>query len=545
MRKDAKPLQLEQAAGLLHRILDTIADPLFVKDEEHRWIVVNQAFCDFMGHGRDEIIGKSDFDFFPRSEAETFWQKDAEVFESGEVNINEEPFTDADGQTHVIITKKAVFTDEDGRRILVGIIRDVSELKRTQKALEEAHGDLERRVQERTREVEEAHARLHQAQKMEAVGQLTGGIAHDFNNLLAIVMGNLEMALQSDPTPALRHLIEPAMEATRRGATLTQRLLAFSRRQALQPRPTDVCRLIDGMLDLLRRSLGEAVQVEVTHGDAPMVALIDPTQLESAILNLAINARDAMPAGGILRLAVADVIIAADRAVDGLSAGPHVVLEVSDTGEGMSKEVLQHVFEPFFSTKADDRGSGLGLSMVYGFIHQSRGHVSVESTPGVGSLFRILLPRTSLEPDAGQPSVSSLDHASVRGTGQQILVVEDDPEVRAMTVMLLRGQGYDVREASSEASAKGQIRELGDLRLLLTDVVLTGAGRGDRLAAWVEAHRPELPVLFMSGYPKDVVGPRVQEFRLLPKPFTLGQLASAVYDALNRGGVAVRTPADA
>ncbi|MDD9942214.1 MAG: ATP-binding protein [Myxococcales bacterium] len=544
MKKDAKPLQLEQAAGLLHRILDTIADPLFVKDEEHRWIVVNQAFCDFMGHGRDEIIGKSDFDFFPRSEAETFWQKDAEVFESGEVNINEEPFTDADGQTHVIITKKAVFTDEEGRRILVGIIRDVSELKRTQKALEEAHGDLERRVQERTREVEEAHARLHQAQKMEAVGQLTGGIAHDFNNLLAIVMGNLEMALQSDPTPALRHLIEPAMEATRRGATLTQRLLAFSRRQALQPRPTDVCRLIDGMLDLLRRSLGEAVQVEVTHGDAPMVALIDPTQLESAILNLAINARDAMPAGGMLRLAVADVIIAADHAVDGLSAGPHVVLEVSDTGEGMSKEVLQHVFEPFFSTKADNRGSGLGLSMVYGFIHQSRGHVSVESTPGVGSLFRILLPRTRLEPDAGQPSVSSLDRVSVRGTGQQILVVEDDPGVRAMTVMLLRGQGYDVLEATSEASAKGQIRELGDLRLLLTDVVLTGAGRGDRLAAWVEAHRPELPVLFMSGYPKDVVGPRVQEFRLLPKPFTLGQLASAVHYALSRGGVAVRTPVD-
>ena len=528
-------LEPGQVAGLLDRIVDTVADPIFVKDEEHRWIVVNDAFCDFMGQPREAILGKSDFDFFPRSEAETFWRKDEEVFASGEVNINEEPFTDAGGRTHTIITKKAVFTDDHGARILVGVIRDVTDLKDVQRALERAHADLERRVEQRTREVEDTQARLRQAQKMEAVGQLTGGIAHDFNNLLAVVMGNLEMMLRRHGAhDGMRRLAVPALEATRRGATLTQRLLAFSRQQTLKPRPTDVRDLVDSMLELLRRALGEAIAIEVDGGVGPRVAAVDATQLETAILNLAINARDAMPRGGTLRIRV-DAVELCDRgSLEGLAPGRYVLLEVADSGQGMAPGVLERVFEPFFTTKGDEQGSGLGLSMVYGFIRQSRGHVSASSSPGRGTVFRVLLPEVPDRPGSAPPRAAGGSDVPI-GQRERILVVEDDPAVRSMTVALLRSLGYEVSEAATQGDALDRLEEMEELHLLLTDVVLAGGGRGDHVAAAVELQRPGVPVLFMSGYAHDVLGERARgrDFRLLTKPFQLHQLARAVRAVLD------------
>lgn len=335
------------------KIIDTLADPVFVKDEQHRWIAVNQAFCDLMGQERAEILGKSDFDYFPQDEARTFWEKDELVFSGGGMNINEEPLTDASGATHILVTKKTVFSEPDGRKVLVGVMRDVTEQKEAEEALRAARDELEERVIERTREVEAAHARLRQAQKMEAIGQLTGGIAHDFNNLLAVILGSLELSKRRlDPSHPSRVDLANAQAAAERGSTLTHRLLAFSRRQALQPAPTDVNMLIGELMQLIRRTLGENIAVHVSEEDGLPSTLVDPVQLETALLNLAINARDAMPDGGELSIATRavdmDAVMAAQADVP---PGEYVSIRVTDTGLGMSPQVLERVFEPFFTTK--------------------------------------------------------------------------------------------------------------------------------------------------------------------------------------------------
>jgi PAS domain S-box-containing protein len=386
------------------------------------------------------------------------------------------------------------------------------------------------------RENERLSSQLAQAQKMQAIGQLTGGIAHDFNNLLTVISGGLEMMqLEPDAGPELRGYATLALEACQRAAALTQRLLAFSRQQPLRPRAVDIAQLLAGMEGLLRRTLGEMVNIEVVCREGLWTCEVDPTQLENAILNLSINARDAMPGGGHL-IIEADNVTVDERALppgDELTAGDYLVLCVSDDGTGIEPQLLGKVFDPFFTTKEVGKGSGLGLSMVYGFAKQSRGHVKVYSELGHGTTVKLFLPRSQR---ATEPEAETAPRAAApRGKHELVLVVEDDPSLRALAVELLERLGYRSLAASDGPSALALLLETPDVDLLLADMVLPNGMNGAELARRAQSMRPKLPVLFMSGYTENAIihnGKLDEGVRLLEKPFTLNALAVALQQAL-------------
>ncbi len=386
-----------------------------------------------------------------------------------------------------------------------------------------------------TMDVTERHAleeRLRQSQKMEAVGQLTGGIAHDFNNLLAIILGNAEMlASNSSRSQTAPQAIVRAAE---RGAKLTRSLLAFSRKQPLAPRIIDPAALVADMSEMMRRSLGVTIEITTSSDPELWTAMADPGQLENALLNLALNARDAMPAGGKLTLdcrnvQLQDVDIAEDTYV---IAGDYVMLAVSDTGTGMDAETRQHVFEPFYTTKGVGEGSGLGLSMVYGFAKQSGGHVDICSEQGRGTTVKLYLPR-AMHP-AAEVEPERRD-ASPPGRGEAVLVIEDDAEVRELTVAMLEAMDYRVTAVADAAAARNVIEGGVEFDLLLSDVVLPGGTSGPDFARELRWSEPGLKVIFMSGYPDDAaIGGGLLDpgSVLLNKPFYLRQLATAMREAL-------------
>ncbi len=413
--------------------------------------------------------------------------------------------------------------------------------------LSRSHETLEERVRERTSELEsinlalqeemQAHAEterhLRQAQKMEATGQLTGGIAHDFNNLLAIIQGNAE--LLTDEAYANKPMAQAILRATDRGAELTQRLLAFSRLQPLQPQPIDMSELIEEMSDLLTRALGETIEIEFDSAPDLWTALADRGQVENALLNLAINARDAMPNGGKLAVGCANVNIDTTdiAASPEAAAGDYIVLTVTDTGHGISEEVLEHVFEPFFTTKDVGKGSGLGLSMVHGFAKQSGGHVEIRSTVGVGTTVALYLPRSG---SAVRKRGSESETSAPSGSNETVLVVEDDPEVRKMTVRMLTDLGYRVLGTGDAAGARKILDRETRIDLLLSDVVLPGGQSGPDFAIEAANRISDLKVVLMSGYPSTLDGSALStEQVLLKKPFRKRQLAEAIHDTLRQG----------
>ena len=360
----------------------------------------------------------------------------------------------------------------------------------------------------RSRKAEEhrrVEAELHEAQKMEAVGQLTGGVAHDFNNLLAIINGNLEMIdMESADDSDIRTNVANALAAVQRGAALTQRLLAFSRRQPLAPRNSDLGRLVSDISEMLRRALGETIDLRIRVGKGLWPVLIDAHHLESAILNLALNARDAMPNGGVLDIRVENTHIEADvrGAMGNGPVGDCVTLSVADTGKGIPPEHLQHVFEPFFTTKDVGKGSGLGLSMVYGFVEQSQGHVAITSEIDRGTTVRMRFPRCR-----GKEQEVDVDDGPGLFAGREnerILVVEDEASVRGITVDILRREGYTVFEAADGLQALECLKE-GGVDLLFTDVVLPKGLSGVDVAVRAEILHPGLKVLFTTGYARNEV----------------------------------------
>jgi nitrogen-specific signal transduction histidine kinase len=375
----------------------------------------------------------------------------------------------------------------------------------------------------------ELDERLRQAQKLEAVGQLTGGVAHDFNNLLTVILGNAELlTAELEGQPELHQLSEMVMTAAERGAELTNRLLAFSRRQALEPRAIDVGTLAVGMQGMLRRTLGEHIEIAVLRTPDGWLADVDPGQLEVALLNLAINARDAMPQGGRLTIETAntwldggDVTLPSDA-----HPGAYVTVSVSDTGTGMAPEIVARVFEPFFTTKEVGKGSGLGLSMVYGFAKQSGGHARVYSEPGHGTVVRIYLPRAR----TGQEPPAAVGATTAAPSGHEhILVVEDDALVRAHVCGLIRGLGYRVTAAAAGPEALARLQEADDIQLLLTDMVMPGGMNGAELAEAAMAVRPGLKVLLTSGYTEQFLqqGGRIERgVTLLSKPYHRHELAT-------------------
>lgn len=486
-------------------------------EQKHKYVDVSKEFADIAGVTLDEFGNR-----YPTEveDFEAIHPEDRERYRAYEESYNANP----------------AITQIEYR--MANVRGEIVHVRECMEPVWDASGRLVQSIitnQEIT-EQKQTEEQLRQAQKMEAVGQLTGGIAHDFNNLLAVIIGNLELLKgELESNEQASDWVETAIAAAERGAGLTQRLLAFSRKQALRPVPVDANSLVMSMLDLLRRTLGEQIEIELVSQVKLWPCLVDPNQLENAILNLAINARDAMLDGGKLTITTSNAWVdeEAARAQADLSPGPYVLIEVSDTGRGMPEEVQRRAFEPFYTTKDIGRGSGLGLSMVYGFIKQSGGHVNVDSELGVGTTIRLYLARHSGDERLEDAATASPE--LLKAKGQRILVVEDDTDLRAMVVRMLESLGYEALDTSSGPAALEILRSPVEIDLLLTDVVLPKEMNGIELAEAARRQRTDLRVLYMSGYTEDEIlrrGHLADRAGFLQKPFRMIEVARAVQNAL-------------
>ena len=457
--------------------------------------------------------------------------------------VNTVQRTGPDGQPAVNLT--TVFDARDRRRYEQELLAARDAARHAADELQRLNAELEQRVAAAVEERLTAEDALRQSQKMEAIGQLTGGVAHDFNNLLTLVIGGLDLIdrqLPSQPpgpgTERIRRARDAAMEGARRAAKLTQHLLAFARRQPLQPKLLEINRLIREISDMLRRTLGEQVELEAVLGAGLWSVEADPVQLENAILNLAVNARDAMGTGGKLTIETHNASLDdayVEGVPEGLQPGQYVMIAVSDTGCGMEADTQHKVFEPFFTTKEVGKGTGLGLSQVYGFVRQSGGHVRIYSEPGVGTSVKIYLPRA--------PAGVRAERADTRpepmalSGDEKILLVEDHEDLREHVAGILADLGYEVVATADGPTALAMIEERSDFDLLLTDVVLPGGMNGRQIATRALELRPGLKVLFMTGYTHNAI---VHEGRLdagvalISKPFTYDQLGAKVRAELDK-----------
>jgi signal transduction histidine kinase/DNA-binding response OmpR family regulator len=417
---------------------------------------------------------------------------------------------------------------------------EMNERVNAQEALVELNETLEERIRERTAELERAHSQLRQSQKLEAVGQLTGGVAHDFNNVLQVISGNLQLLQMSMAgNPEAQRRLESAAFAADRGAKLSSQLLAFARRQPLKPIAINVGKILRGMDDLLRRALGESVQIETVVAGGLWTTLVDPHQLENVILNLAINARDAMQGEGKLTLELANAML--DDSYAALESevvpGQYVMLAISDTGSGMPAEIIARAFEPFFTTKPEGEGTGLGLSMAYGFVKQSSGHIKIYSEIGSGTTIKIYLPRSM----QAEVEMRKSTAGPIEGGKETILVVEDDLVVQDTVVDILSGLGYRVLKANDGQGALNVLQSGIPVDLLFTDVVMPGPVRSPDLARQAKRIFPEIDVLFTSGYTQNAIvhGGRLDPgVELISKPYRREDLARKIRHMLSRKTVA-------
>jgi PAS domain S-box-containing protein len=461
-----------------------------------------------------------------------------ECLASGDPYVIEYRIRRHDGMYRWHITRAVPIHGPDGSiSRWIGASADIQDQKSSEEALAVLNATLEKQVRERTAELLAAEATLRQSQKMEAVGQLTGGLAHDFNNLLTGITGSLELMasrLRQGRVGELDRYLQVAQGAAKRAAALTHRLLAFSRRQTLDPKPTDVNHLVTGMGELIRRTVGPAVAVTIAGAPALWPVRVDPNQLESALLNLCINARDAMPDGGSLIVETSNLALADHEAKElELHAGDYVLMCVSDTGGGMSADVLERAFDPFFTTKPIGEGTGLGLSMVYGFVRQSGGQARIHSQPGKGTRVCLYLPRYGggekvIEPAAGARKPQ-------RGGGETVLVVDDESSVRTLINDVLVELGYTVLQAEHGAGGLQVLESNDRVDLLITDVGLPGGMNGRQLADAALVRRPHLKVLFVTGYAENAVigeGHLKPGMHILTKPFSLETLGSRISEII-------------
>jgi PAS domain S-box-containing protein len=425
----------------------------------------------------------------------------------------------------------------DNARLFQAAERELAERRRAEAALQILNATLEQRVRDEITERSKTEEQLRQAQKMEAVGQLTGGIAHDFNNMLAVTIGGLNLVqrkLDRGETD-IERFIDSAMDGAKRAANLTQRLLAFSRQQPLAPEAINVNRMVAGMSDLLTRTLGETIKVETVLSAGLWQVTADPAQLESTLLNLSVNARDAMPQGGRLTIETGNAFIDERYAKDYvLAPGQFVLIAVTDTGTGMTREIIEKAFDPFYTTKGVGKGTGLGLSQVYGFVRQSGGNVKIYSEVGVGTTMKIYLPRHHGAVD--QTPVNTVSNGVCGGVHSEIImVVEDDERVRAISVEALRDLGYTVVEASRPTEAIRMLEGGQPVHLLFTDVVMPEMS-GRAMADILRQLKPDLKVLFTTGYTRNAIvhnGVLDAGTQLLSKPFSVEALAEKVRSILD------------
>jgi len=518
-----EPKRAERTLAQTQRFLNTIIEnapvPIVVKDPiTHHFTLVNRAYEQFLGMRRETLVGKTIYDIYPREQADAIARQDEEALRSVSQTVTGDLLLDTlgHGRRSVTTTKLVVRDHEDKPQHLIVVIEDITERKAAQE-------------------------QLRQSQKMDAIGHLTGGVAHDFNNILTVITGTVEILAEGvADRPQLAAIAKMIDEAANRGANLTQQLLAFSRKQPLQPRAIDVNLLISETAKLLRPTLGEHVEIESTLEADTWHAMADPSQLSTALLNLSINARDAMPEGGKLSFESSNVVLDAAYAKTNpdVEPGSYVMIAVSDNGSGIPAAIRDRVFEPFFTTKEPGRGTGLGLSMVYGFVRQSLGHIRIRSEEGRGTTIRLYLPRASAQP---MQSPGAADGTALPRGNETILVVEDDDLVRDYVLAQLRSLGYATLAAPNATVALAIVDRGAQFDLLFTDVIMPGGMNGRQLADEVRKHRPNAKVLFTSGYTEDAIihhGRLDPGVALLAKPYRKRDLAQAIREVLRRADAA-------
>ena len=517
---DLRAMQTDLVAREAHlrSILDTVPEAMVVIDEAGTITSFSAAAERLFGYDAGEVLGRNVRALMPQPDRDAHDGYISRYLATGERRII--------GYGRVVTGQKkdgSHFPMElaigearaEGSRIFTGFIRDLTSRHRIEEELRQAH-------------------------KMEAVGQLTGGIAHDFNNLLTVISGNLEMVERRLTDEKLRVLLHEAQGAADDGAKLTGQLLAFGRRQPLNPKLADVGQLVSRFSDLLRRALGEAIELRTIVSGSPGPALVDASQLQNALLNLALNARDAMPRGGRLTVEISPTKLDADYAslYPEVRTGSYVLISVTDTGSGMSTEVRQRAFEPFFTTKSIGAGTGLGLSMVYGFTRQSGGHVQLHSEVDEGTSVRLFLPvANAARPDAADaaPNGASATAHDLPSGSETILVVEDDTRVRRVAVARLEDTGYRVLEADTGAKALRMLASHPEIALLFTDIVMPGGMSGDELAREARLHRPDIKIILTSGFAEPGVAVRqlAAAASWLRKPYTAMELAVRIRELLD------------
>ena len=514
IRRAAIELELRERESRYRAIFETAVDAIIVSDQHGIIQEFSRAAEAMTGYRAAELIGQNMRVLLPpamrqepeRNTARYLW------------TVRELEVCRRDGSVfpaHLSIAEWWA----GGHRHFTGILRDLSAQHREQA--------------ERTK----LEAQLHQAQKMEAIGNLTGGMAHDFNNMLGVIIGNIDLLrdLKGDD-PDIDELAHEALDAAFRGADLTRRLLAFARQQPLRPQHVDVNELVSGITRLLRRTIGEDIEISLDLAAELGPVVVDPAQLEASLTNLATNARDAMPEGGRLMIVTANRTLDTDYAAQHAEvvAGGYVMLEVSDTGCGMTPEVMHRIFEPFFTTKSRDKGTGLGLSMVFGFIKQSGGHIGVYSEPGIGTTFRLFLPHVAADVVIVEESAST---PLVQGRGESVLVVEDNEALRRIVTRQLGELGYRVL-AAGNAAAGLELLDRQSIDLLLTDIVMPGGINGRELARRAGQRWPGIKIVFTSGFSEARLngdaGSLAACTPLLSKPYRKEDLASAAREALDR-----------
>lgn len=517
LRARDEALKAEEASKReIETIFTSISDGVVVLDRDWRFTYLNEEAERILRSSADDLLGRNMWDAFPDGVDTVAYREYNRAVETGRPARFSLYFAPLAAHLDV-----RAYPHEGG---LTLYFQDVTE-----------------RV--------ETDERLRQAQKMEAVGQLTGGVAHDFNNLLTVILGNAESLVEElgdtgsgdRRQELLKTQADMICQAGTRASELTHRLLAFARKQPLNPRLTHINRLIGDTESLLRRTLTETIDIELVRGSGLWEALVDPHELQNALLNLAINARDAMPEGGKLTIETANMSVDMDYGkMHGIQAGQYVTVAVSDTGTGMDAATVERAFDPFFTTKPEGKGSGLGLSMVYGFARQSGGHVKIYSEPEQGTTVRLYLPRSAAdEPPAPTAEQLSVDTGELPEGDERVLVVEDDDMVRQYAVSSLRRLGYRVEACAEAHPALRELRDNGPFDLLLTDVVLTGGLSGRQLADQALQEFPELKVLYMSGYTENAIvhhGRLDRGVHLLNKPFRVAHLARRLREVIDGPG---------
>jgi PAS domain S-box-containing protein len=535
-------------------VVASAPDIIITVDEEGRIQFANPAAHARFGDSGTKLVGADAARLFEtRGKWESLWRGTIDGTGSGRPNTliaartgGELRYFEASAsrwKSGARLFATVILRDITERRAMIAALRhSESEARNAAQALTELNRTLEERVQSRTAQLIKAEAALRHSLKMEAIGNLTGSIAHDFNNLLHVISGNLHL-LKRDVSgnAAAERRVQIALDAVARSAKLSSQLLAFARRQPLSPKVINLGRFIRDMEDIIRRAVGEGVVVEALIGEGLWNTLVDPGNVENALLNMAINARDAMEGQGRLTIEAANILLNSDYAAahEGVTSGEYVMVSLRDSGSGMSSEVIDQAFEPFFTTKPEGRGTGLGLSMVYGFVRQSGGHIHIESEVGRGSTIKFYLPRSTRSED----DLTETDETPVTGGSEVILVAEDDEHVRETVVAMLSDLGYRILKAKDAQSALSIVESGMPIDLLFTDVIMPGSMKSTELASKARERMPHLAVLFTSGYTEDAFSGSAglgDSIELLTKPYSREALARKLRQML--ANAAQRSP---